>query len=117
LLDLRIGRFQEGVCDLSQGFKFHILDIFTCILGETEQKDRTVRAKANKQAKASSFAFSRPRHTLFDDASTEVPSISPRTARSTAATRLESGMSFWRVNLASGLVLKIRKPVLSFYKL
>jgi hypothetical protein len=39
LLDHHIVRFQESVCDLSQGFQFRVLDIFTFILGEAEQED------------------------------------------------------------------------------
>jgi len=111
LLDFRIVRLQESVSDLSQGFQFCILDIFTFILGEAEKEDRTVRTKTNKQAKTSSFTLSFRATRCLMMRPPRSASIRPRLARSTAATRLASGMPFWRVNLASVLVLKIRTGV------
>jgi hypothetical protein len=85
LLDRRVVRFQESVRDLPQGFQFRILDIFTLVLGESEEEDRTVGAKTSEQAKASSLALPGQRHTLLDDTTTQAASIRPRIARSTAA--------------------------------
>jgi hypothetical protein len=106
LLDLRIVRFQESVRDLSQGFQLRILNIFTFILGEAKQEDRTVRAKTNKQTKASSFTLPSRATRCLIMRPPRSASIRPRIARSTAATKLASGMPFWRANLASVLVLK-----------
>ena len=113
MLDLCIVRFQEGVCDLSHGFKFHILDIFTFILRETEQKDRTVRAKTSKQAKTCSFTLPWPRNTLLDDAPSQVGV--DQTARCPFDGSYQAGI--WNAVLTGEpckrLGLKIRNPITS----
>jgi hypothetical protein len=92
LLDLRIVRFQESVRDLSQGFQLRILNIFTFILGEAKQEDRTVRAKTNKQTKASSF-------TLPSRATRCLIMRPPRSARALPARRR---LPSWHLECRSG---------------
>jgi hypothetical protein len=70
--DLVIAGVQERSCNLPQGDQLGVIDVFTFVLGEAEQEDRSMRAEADKQAKAASLAFSWPRNALFDDPSAEI---------------------------------------------
>jgi hypothetical protein len=106
--DLVIAGVQERSCNLPQGDQFGITDIFAFVLGEAEQEDGSMRAEPDKQAKAASFAFSRPRNALLDDPSAEIGIYQALLRALDRRTKLESGMPFWRVNLASVFVLKIR---------
>ena len=64
--------FKKRRSNLPQSFQFGIFDVFALVLGETEQKDRSFRSKANQETKSTALAFTRSGNALLDDLTSEV---------------------------------------------
>src|SRR5579883_969776 len=72
LLDRFVTRLKEAARDLPQGRQFFMVNVFALVFCKAKQENRTMRTKADQQAKASSLALARSRDTLLDDAATQV---------------------------------------------